>query len=155
MPVSAIVERDIHTDFSGSIEQTFALGVLTHCAHGSSRWQISVYTFPALPKVGCFVSIRRPVVRLMAIDRHIRCSSAEVTGFDEADAAIVQNRSSPAVREVLWRNVRPILSCIGRDMHQSIIAARPNYACLQWRLCNREHRAVVLRAGVVLGDGTT
>ena len=37
-------------------------------------------------------------------------------------------------------------------MDQAVIASRPEHAALDWRLGEREDRAVVLRAGVVLGD---
>src|SRR5207302_4379510 len=125
-PASPIVERNVYTDFRCGIKQSFALGILADRAHCSSRWQISADPLPTLAEVSSLECVGCPVVGLMAIHGDICGPRIEVSCFDQADAAVVQNWSTAGIREILGRHICPVLSAIRRDVNQTIVAAGPD-----------------------------
>src|SRR5207248_10720205 len=112
-------------------------------------------SLPRLSEVGSLECVRRPVVRFMTIDRHVRRSGIEMPSFNQTDAAVVQNWSAAGIGKIFRTYIRPVLSSVGCDVNQTIVASRPDCSCLQWRLGNRKYGAIVLSARVVLGDRTT
>src|SRR5205823_9171111 len=140
-------------DFGCGIQQPFPLWILANGPHRRSCRKVSVDSLPTLTEVSGLERIWRPIVGLVPIDSNIRSASIEMSGLDEADAAVVQNRAWPHIREILGCDVRPVLSAIRCDVNQTIVAPGPDRSGLHRRFGDGKDCAVVLGAGVVLSDG--
>ncbi len=55
---------------------------------------------------------------------------------------------------IVLGDVLPLAAAVPRDVHEAVVAARPDQTLLQRRLGDHEDRAVGLDAGVVAGDRT-
>ena len=129
----------------GGIQQPLARGILTHRVDvriGANP----VHDFRPRPAiVRGLPDIGRAIAEQRAPHRHIGRGIAERRRIDLADAA--------EIRHVLRGHVRPRLSGVAGDVHQTVVAARPDGAHRLLARADREDHAVYLRAVHVAGDG--
>src|SRR6185369_7716093 len=144
LPVAAIVPRRVETEFGTGEEETAAAGVGAHHAGEVLRIDPVGDAGPGGAVVGRLVEVGLEVVRLVARGGEIGARLVVGARFDLVDLR--------PLGKPLGRHVRPGLPTIPGDLHQAVVRAGPDRAGGERGLGDGEDRAVVLDAGVVLGD---
>ncbi len=117
-PVRPVVERDKDAALGPGIEQAFLLRVFADSAHKSSIGDSSCNPAPGHSVIARLINVGREIVTLMAVDRDVRRAGIMWRRFNQADAA--------PFRQILGRNVGPILPFIARDLDQAVVGAHPD-----------------------------
>src|ERR1700689_1318730 len=97
---------------------------------------------PSFAVVSCLENVWAEVVELVAVDGDVGSAPGVWRRLDDADEA--------PLAEFFRSDVSPVFTAVARDMYKTVVAAGPDESFLNWRFGDREDRAVILNAGVVL-----
>ena len=102
---------------------------------------------PGLSVIRGAIKIRFEVIRFVACCRDVQTTGFGWMGLDRVNLAPLWH--------FRWRHVFPVFTRVARDVNQPVVAAAPNRFIVLNRFASCKDRAVVLDAGVVLGDRST
>ena len=80
-PVCTIIERNVYSNFGGSVQQSFPFWIFTNSPYRGVGRQIAIHALPALTKIRRLEGVRSPVIAFVAIYCHVSGSGIEVAGF--------------------------------------------------------------------------
>ena len=144
MPFGSVVEGDVDAGLAPGVKEPAPRRILADDAREVVGPDAVRDLRPCAPVVRRLPEIRAEVVVLVARGRDERHRCVVRRCLDDRNE---RERSDPRGRDVL-----PRLPLVARDMQESVVAPGPEHAALDRRFGEREDRAVVLGAGVVLRD---
>src|SRR5579875_257295 len=145
LPVRAIIKRDEDAYLGSGIEQAAALRVFANDARESVLGNAIGDFCPGAPIIVGFVEIGPEVVEFVARSGQIGRSRVMWRWFNDADER--------PFRQVFGCDVLPARAIILRDMYKPIVGTGPEQSLFERRFGEGEDRAIILRAGIVFGDG--
>src|SRR5436305_14277821 len=113
-----VIPGEENAAFSAGIEQPFAFLVLTHRMNESIGGKTARDAGPGLAEIRGLEDVRSKVIHLVPLDGNISRAGVVHESFNHAHGA-------PFGR-AFWRYVGPVLSSVGRHMHQPVVRARPD-----------------------------
>ena len=138
LPAGAVVEGHVDAELGPDVQQTLAIRVLSDDAAELVRRQPRVDSGPGGAQVVGPVDVRRVVAHLVAGHGHVE-RAARVWRFGD-------HRDLRELRQVARRDVHPVATVVGRQVHQSVVGPCHEHPLLVSRDHQREDRGVHLGA---------
>ena len=144
VPGRAAVEREEEPPFGAGVQHARVLGVFTHDAHEVARRQSRIESRPGPSVVGRAEHVRAVIPEHVVVECDVRRAGIGGAGFD---------RVGPTPVRCSGRcHVRPRLAAVTREVHETVVAPRPDDAGIAFRRCDAQQRVRRLGARDVRCD---
>ncbi len=144
-PRLPVIDGIHHAALGCEVEHASLRGVFPDGVQIDILCESGVEPVPGASIIGCLEQIGTHVVESMGVDHDVGGASVERRRLDHADRAPL---GEPCIAAVTFSSS----SRHPGDVHEAVVASRPDQALLLRRLGDRKDGAVGLHAGVVAGD---
>src|ERR1700685_608337 len=111
-PQRTVSKRNVDSIFRARVKQSALLRVLSDGSNERALWDSVGQPRPGLAVIARFIEVRFEIVALMPVHGQVSRARVVRRSIDLADAA--------PLRQTFGRDVRPALSFVARQLHQTI-----------------------------------